>query len=182
MRYPTAMAYYYSPFRNTYNKDRAARPGCVFCDPTVLAGGGVRRADGTVVENEHYLWIINSFPKFEGHTLIVPKRHVTELGDETPAEVAAREELVVLASRALQTLYPGAGVEVFLQTGPGSESSVSHLHWHVTPAQPDDPLRGFDKLGQFFTIEPDKERVIIFPVPIKLAQDELLAALAKVLT
>ena len=114
--------------------------------------------------------------------MVVPKRHVTELGDETPAEIAAREELVVLASRTLQELYPGAGVEIFLQNGPGAEGSIPHLHWHVVPAQPDDPLRGFDKLGQFFTIEPDKEKVIIFPLPITLAKEELLAALAKVLT
>jgi len=176
------MAYYYSPFRNTYDKDQSARPGCTFCDPGVLSGGGVRRADESVVENEHYVWIINSFPKFEGHTMVVPKRHVTALGEEEPDEIAAREEIIVLASRTLQELYPGAGVEVFLQTGPGSESSIEHLHWHVVPAQQDDHLRGFDKLGQFFTIEPDKEKVIVFPVPIKLAKEGLLAALAKVLT
>ena len=176
------MAYYYSPFRNTYDKDQAARPGCAFCDPAVLSGGGVRRADRSIIENEHYVWIINSFPKFEGHTMVIPKRHVVAPGEETPGEVLAREELIVLASRALQELYPGAGVEVFLQTGPGSEGSIKHLHWHVVPSQRDDPLRGFDKLGQFFTIEPDKEKVIIFPVPIKLAKEELLAALAQILT
>ncbi len=176
------MAYYYSPFRKTYKGKGKKASGCPFCDPEQLTKGGVRRADGSTVENTHYIWLINSFPKFEGHTMVLPKRHIVALGEETPDEIAAREELIVLASQTLQKLYPGAGIEVFLQYGPGSESSVSHLHWHVVPSLPNDHLRGFDKLGHFFTIEPDKEKVIVFPVPIQLAQEKLLNALAEILT
>jgi diadenosine tetraphosphate (Ap4A) HIT family hydrolase len=72
-------------------------------------------------------------------------------------------------------------VEIFLQTGAGSEASVKHLHWHVVPSQLNDPLRGFDKLGQFFTIEKDKPKIVVFPVPIKKARQTLLRALSKTL-
>lgn len=113
--------------------------------------------------------------------MIVPKRHVTMLGSETEEEVLARERILNIAAIALQKLYPGAGIEVFLQTGEGSESSEPHLHWHVVPALPGDSLRGFDKLGHFYTVQPGQEKVIIFPVAIKLAREELIHALAEIL-
>lgn len=138
-------------------------------------------ADGVAVENKNYRWIVNMFPKFEGHTMIIPRKHITELGQESPEEIRDREELISLAAKTLQKLYPGSGVEVFIQTGAGSEASVKHLHWHVVPSREDDPLRGFDKLGHFYTIEKEKPKVIVFPVPIQKARHTLLKALSKTL-
>jgi len=174
------MAYYYSPFRNTYKKKEGDAP-CVLCDPINSNEQSVKRPDKTTVENKHYIWIINLYPKFEGHTMVVPKKHITEIGKESEEEIVAREELIVIASRTLKKLYPGAGIDVFIQTGGGSESSIPHLHWHVVPAQKDDQLRSFDKLGHFYTIEPDKEKVLLFPIEIKLARKELAKALTAVL-
>jgi diadenosine tetraphosphate (Ap4A) HIT family hydrolase len=174
--------YYYSPFRSSYKGTKDRDPSiCVFCDEAHMHEQTVCTAEGTLIENAHYRWVVNIFPKFEGHTLVVPKRHVLHLGEESSEEVAAREDLIVRASRALCALYPGAGIEVFIQTGEGSESSIPHLHWHVVPSLPGDTLRGFDKLGHFFTIEDGKEKVVLFPVPIRLAQNDLLNALKAVL-
>lgn len=150
--------YYYSPFRRSYAENRAERAAaCDFCDTEIMGAQAVRTSEEVLIENEHYRWIINFFPKFEGHTMVVPKRHLVNLGEETPEEVIAREALIVIAANALRELYPAAGIEVFIQTGSGSESSISHLHWHVVPALPDDHLRGFDKLGHYCTVEPGQE-------------------------
>lgn len=174
--------YYYSPFRKPNKVDRQrSLYGCDFCDPEIMQTQAARSSEGVIIENEYCRWVINFFPKFEGHTLIIPKRHVLNLGEESNEEILAREELIVIASRALRTLYINSGIEVFIQTGEGSESSMPHLHWHVVPSLPDDHLRGFDKLGHFSTIEPDKEKVVLFPVPIRLAQNQLLEALQTVL-
>ncbi|OHA59795.1 MAG: hypothetical protein A2589_03065 [Candidatus Vogelbacteria bacterium RIFOXYD1_FULL_46_19] len=141
----------------------------------------VKYSDGTIIENKTYRWVVNMFPKFEGHTMVVPKRHVTKIGSETTQEIKDREELVALAAKTLNETYNTDGVEVFLQTGLNSESSIKHLHWHVVSSQASDPLRGFDKLGHFFTIQEDNPKIIIFPVPIKKAKTQLLKALAKTL-
>ena len=114
--------------------------------------------------------------------MLVPKRHVTDVGTETPEEVADREELLRYAVSILRKVFPNSGVEVFLQSGAGSEASVAHLHWHVVPASPDDPFRSFEKLGQFYTIEPGKERVVAFPVTIKRSPSQLLTALSRATT
>ncbi len=133
------------------------------------------------VENEHYRWIINWFPKMEGHTMIVPKRHILNLEEETEDEALSRHRLIIVVSRILMKLYNGAGIEIFLQTGLGSESSVPHLHWHICPSLPDDPVRGVGKLGQFSTTEDGKEKVVYYPVPIRLAREELQEELRKLL-
>ena len=177
------MAYYYTPFRNGYNRKQsiAETKGCAFCDQKMMHAQSVIYPNGILVENKYYRWIINMFPKFEGHTMVVPKKHITKFGEESEKEIAAREALITLASTALTKLYPGAGVEVFIQTGEGSESSIKHLHWHVVPSQPGDPLRGFDKLGMFFTIEEAKPKILVFPVPIRKARYQLLRALTHTL-
>ena len=59
--------------------------------------------------------------------------------------------------------------------------SIPHLHWHVGPSLPDDPIRGFNKLGQLYTTEEGKEKVVFFPTTIKLAREDLQAALKAVL-
>ena len=169
------MAYYYSPFRKGYGKHHSG--DCVFCDTKHIAKQGIRTKAGKVIENESYLWVINAFPKFEGHTMVVPKRHMVNLGEETAQEIVDREELIIYAAKVLQKAFPRSGIEVFLQTGVGSASSVAHLHWHVVPASHDDHLRSFEKLGHFYTIEPGKERVVVFPMEIKQSPTQLISKL-----
>jgi histidine triad (HIT) family protein len=173
------MAYYYSPFRKEYYEGKHSE--CAFCDSAVLEKQSVRRKDRSVVENEYYIWFVSFYPKFEGHTLIIPKQHVSDIDQESPGSIVARNELLILAKNTLQKLYPGSGLEVFLQTGEKSDASIAHLHWHIVPAQPDDVLRGFDKLGHFYTTKPNEEKVVLFPIEVKLAKEELLKALSQVL-
>lgn len=132
---------------------------------------------GELFQNDYYRWVVNAYPKFEGHTMLVPHAHVTDLTEETDAALLARQKLLTEILPILQHAYPNCGVEYFLQTGPGSASSVAHLHWHLVPAFPDDELRSFEKLGHFYTTEPDQEKVVIFPKRISMSPDELLVHL-----
>ena len=175
------MAYYYSPFRKEYDVQRPSG-GCPFCNKALIDKQKVSGADGAPIENEHYFWIVNWYPKYEGHTMLVPKRHIVTLAEETDKEAVARHRLSVFAAETLQRVYPGSGIEIFLQTGAGSQSSIPHLHWHVSPSLPNDPIRGFNKLGQFYTEEADKEKVLLFPVAIRLAREDLQRAIKDALT
>jgi diadenosine tetraphosphate (Ap4A) HIT family hydrolase len=172
------MAYFYSPFRKQYDaKEQGTEEACVFCD-TKIRSQMVTDGEGHVVENEHYQWIINYFPRFEGHTMLVPKRHLTCFADETKEEVLARHDLLVYASEILTRAYANTGIEVFLQRGDGSASTIKHLHWHLIPAKADDPLRGFEKMGHFVAKEEDEERIIRFPQRIEHAREGLGSFLA----
>lgn len=171
------MAYFYSPFRKKYRP--TARKTCAFCSTRTMHQQGIKSGD-SYVENGSYRWVINAYPKFEGHTMLVPKRHVTRPGTETAEEVVDREELLGYAVQILAAQYPDSGIEVFLQSGSGSEATVPHLHWHVVPASKNDPFRSFEKLGQFYTIEPGQERVVAFPVTMRHSPQQLLSALSRI--
>lgn len=168
------MGYFYSPFRAAYQKPST---GCPFCDPETMRAQTICDHKDTPFANDHYRWVVNSYPKFEGHTMLVPQAHLTTLASETEAALLARHELLQQALPVLQRAYPDCGLEYFLQTGPGSASSVAHLHWHLVPAYPNDELRSFEKLGHFYTTEPDEEKVVIFPKRITMSPDELLTHL-----
>ncbi len=176
------MAYYFSPFRNSYSGDKKKIEGkkeCPFCSEENIKKQGVRNVSGTLMENEHYFWIVNFFPKFEGHTMLVPKRHLKHPEEETRDELVSRHTLGLFAMKQLEKVYPGCGFEIFLQFGAGSEQSVEHLHWHIVPAQKGDTLRSFEKLGHFYTKKEEEEKIILFPVPICLAREDLLEKLTE---
>ena len=172
------MAYYYSPFRKEYSMKQDSG-SCPFCNSEVIRAEAVRDSRGKIIENNSYVWLVNFYPKFEGHTLIVPKRHITNLEGETNNEALDRRIIVKTAVKTVQKTYPGSGVEIFLQFGPGSEASIKHLHWHIVPALPDDPIRGFGKLGHFFTKNETDEMVLRFPIKIQYARESLQDVLSK---
>ena len=114
--------------------------------------------------------------------MVVPKKHVLTLDEEGAEESHARHHMIAYAAKILRRYYEGAGIEIFLQTGEGSASSVKHLHWHVLPAKPDDPFRAFEKLGHFYTPNENEEKIVIFPVTINKAKEELQDALTLLIT
>ncbi len=173
------MGYYFSPFRREYKPEGSADL-CAFCDPNGIQRMGVRNTDGKLVENEYYFWYVNYYPRADGHTMVIPKKHLLYFKDETPAEVYARHHLLTYVQKIFSQLVPGSGVDIFLQTGPGSDSTVKHLHWHILPSLPSDALRGFEKLGSFVTPNEKEEKIILFPQEIKLARENLLQALAPI--
>ena len=173
------MTYYYSPFRKEYQKLNSSK--CPFCDNETIQLQSIKDNSGKILENKYYFWMVNWYPRFEGHTMIVPKRHLLKLEDEKPEGILARNELILKAADILMKLFKTKGCEIFLQTGKKSESTVEHLHWHVLPASPDDVFRGFDKTGNFTSKEPNQEKIILFPVKIKLARGDLQKAILEFL-
>ncbi|MGY5048470.1 HIT family protein [Streptomyces sp. 900105755] len=79
-------------------------------------------------------------PLAPGHTLVVPTAHHADVFD-TPAEVLAETvDLVQRLARAMRVGLNATGVNVLNASGPGSEQSVRHLHFHVVPRWSDDGI------------------------------------------
>lgn len=79
-------------------------------------------------------------PLAPGHTLVVPTFHYAGIFD-TPSEVlAATMELVKRVAEATRTALHASGVNILSASGPGSEQSVPHLHFHVVPRWADDGI------------------------------------------
>ena len=110
-----------------------ARP-CPFC--AIIRGEAP--AD-IITETENTLAFLDHRPLFRGHTLLVPKEHLTLLSD-LPAEQAA--EFLTTAQRLERAVEDGLGAagSMILVNNVVSQS-VPHLHLHVIPRNPKDGLR-----------------------------------------
>ncbi|MFD8982475.1 HIT family protein [Streptomyces sp. NPDC059564] len=79
-------------------------------------------------------------PLAPGHTLVVPARHHVDVFDTPPEVLAATMALVQRVASAMRTALDASGVNILSASGPGSEQSVPHLHFHVVPRWVDDGI------------------------------------------
>ncbi|MCS7458881.1 HIT family protein [Paenibacillus doosanensis] len=91
---------------------------------------GIQQAQ-IVYEDQWVTCLLDHEPFSDGHTLIVPKRHVLdvdELDEETAGAVMRASSLL---SAALKALYRPDGITV-IQNG-GAFNDLRHYHMHVFP-------------------------------------------------
>ncbi len=94
-----------------------------------------------VFEDERVLVFMDIFPVADGHTLIIPKAHATNLlhADETDLlAVIARSRAVAVALR--RVLEPD-GIGVFQLNGAAAGQTVFHYHMHLIPRMHGEPLQ-----------------------------------------
>jgi histidine triad (HIT) family protein len=111
-------------------------PDCLFCK--IVAG---ELPSQQVDSDERTVAFMDISPATRGHALVVPRNHATDLLTADPTDVAAVAVAAQrLAGRAVQRL--GAdGVNLLNSCGAVAWQTVFHLHMHVIPRYPDDPLK-----------------------------------------
>lgn len=112
----------------------AGAPGCVFC--SIIRG----ETPATVIlDEERLIAFLDHRPLFRGHTLLVPKLHVTLMRDLPPDRVT---EFFLTAQRLERAVETGLGADgsMILINNVVSQS-VPHTHLHVIPRKKKDGLR-----------------------------------------
>lgn len=89
------------------------------------------------VPEEEKLWVsplwfarLDKFPVTEGHTLLIPNRHVANVDELTP------EEWTALRGHILQTV--DGDFNIGINRGPLAGQTVFHVHVHVFPRKEGD--------------------------------------------
>ena len=105
---------------------------CIFCK--IVAG---EIPCSKVHEDEHTLAFLDISPAVEGHTLVIPKEHCTDLPD-APTEVL--EACMTTAARITRGLkgWGADGVNLLQNNGPAAGQVVFHIHFHLFPRYKDD--------------------------------------------
>jgi len=80
----------------------------------------------------------DGYPVSEGHTLVVPKRHIARAEQLERAEWAGLFDLVREVTNELGALPGVEGVNVGINSGEAAGQTVSHAHVHVIPRRPGD--------------------------------------------
>jgi diadenosine tetraphosphate (Ap4A) HIT family hydrolase len=84
--------------------------------------------------NAHAYAIRDGFPVTEGHTLIIPKRHVEDYFGLTEDEILACDELLKEVREDLQISYPNiAGFNIGVNAGKAAGQTIFHCHTHLIP-------------------------------------------------
>jgi histidine triad (HIT) family protein len=68
-----------------------------------------------------------------GHTLVIPTAHTPGVHEAGAASLTATTALIQKVSLAMRETLGAPGVNVLSASGPASEQSVPHLHFHVVP-------------------------------------------------
>jgi len=91
-----------------------------------------------VASNKHAVARRDRYPLTDGHTLVIPRRHVRSVFDLDPDEQLAVWDLVA-AVRDELLLTPGVGaVNVGINDGEAAGQTVPHAHVHVIPRRKGD--------------------------------------------
>ncbi len=97
---------------------------CPFCNlPT----------DRVSFANQHGLVIRDGFPISEGHTLVIPRRHVGSFFDLEEKERNALLVLLEEAKRRLENECRPDGYNIGINDGAAAGQTIAHLHIHLIP-------------------------------------------------
>ena len=105
-----------------------ATESCIFCK--IIRG---EIPSSKLLETERFYVFMDIGPVNPGHTLIVPKHHMTTLFD---LEEGYGEELILLMKRvgtAIMSATGATGLNVMQNNYPDGGQTVPHIHWHLIP-------------------------------------------------
>ncbi len=106
---------------------------CVFCK--IIN----KEFDANIVyEDEHIIAFLDKFPSSLGHTLIVPKKHVSnifELDKETGAKIFQK---AIDISNAMKNVLGIENINILQNNGSLASQTVFHFHMHIIPRYEND--------------------------------------------
>ena len=128
----------WAPWRLDYVKDAKPVSECVFCvAPT--RDDALDREHGVIGYGEHGYVILNRYPYTNGHVLVVPFAHESEIDQLDEAVQVDLHHLLMRAVRMIKAAYGCPGLNIGLNMGSAAGAGIaSHLHYHVVPRWPGD--------------------------------------------
>jgi ATP adenylyltransferase len=134
------MDHLWTPWRMDYitsHKEGTRPSGCVFC---ALLRGDADREDAAgdreriLLRGQHAFVTLAKYPYNPGHLLVLPNRHIGELSDLIPEELAETAVHLQRCVDALKAASDPEGFNVGLNLGRVAGAGIpEHLHWHVVP-------------------------------------------------
>jgi ATP adenylyltransferase len=128
----------WAPWRIGYVKDPKRSDECVFCAaPTHDPESD--RTHGVIGYSQHSYVILNRYPYTNGHLLVVPNAHESEIDQLGPEIQADLHRLLMRAVATLKRAYGCPGLNIGLNMGSAAGAGIAaHLHYHVVPRWPGD--------------------------------------------
>lgn len=94
-----------------------------------------------IYEDEQGVAFLDIHPGNPGHLLVVPKHHVVGFLDATTEDLLACLMILKKIAAVLPQAYNSTAFNIVQNNGADAGQIVQHLHWHLIPRYPLDPLR-----------------------------------------
>ncbi len=109
---------------------------CIFCKIVANEAPAHR-----VYEDDHVLVFLDIFPVADGHTLVIPKPHGTDLLGYDPHELERVLPVAQRVANAQRAVFDPDGIGVFQLNGAAAGQTVFHYHMHLIPRMQGDTLQ-----------------------------------------
>jgi ATP adenylyltransferase len=119
----------WAPWRLPYLK--GAKPDhCIFC----VGKPADDRRRYILHRSRSTFVIMNAYPYSNGHLMVAPYEHASDLDALSPAALAELMVTTKLAIRVLQAVYTPQGFNVGINLGKAAGAGIEeHLHVHIVP-------------------------------------------------
>jgi ATP adenylyltransferase len=123
------MKYLWSPWRMDYILRKRPR-GCIFCKKPAQK----RDKENLILYRSRDAYVMmNRFPYNNGHLMVVPKRHCTELDHLNEKELRELFFLLKASTRVLKTALHPHGFNIGINIGVVGGAGEEHIHFHIVP-------------------------------------------------
>jgi ATP adenylyltransferase len=120
----------WAPWRLEYIQSPEAE-GCIFCINENTLEDPVRLV---VARGEHSFVIMNRFPYSNGHLMISPYRHASNLAEIEDHEILEIHRLTILSQKVLQQVCAAQGFNIGWNFGKAAGAGIAdHIHMHIVP-------------------------------------------------
>ena len=121
----------WAPWRMELIEKGDPQQGCIFCE---LPRKRNDRENLILGRTPHTFAILNRFPYNNGHLMVVPRRHLADLGPLPREEHQDLAEMLRVAIRLVGQAYGAQGHNIGMNQGRAAGAGIAdHLHWHVVP-------------------------------------------------
>lgn len=86
-----------------------------------------------VYEDDYALAFLDIHPCSKGHTVVIPKKHVTNIEEVETTDWQNLSEALKKTVDKIQSIVKPDGMNVGLNNNPVAGQAVPHLHWHIIP-------------------------------------------------
>lgn len=113
------------------SKSNTPVPGsnkCIFC--RIVAG---EIPSYKVYEDEHVMAFLDVHPCAKGHTVVIPREHVSDIKDMTTESWAFLMRGLRNAILRIEEVIKPAGYNLGVNNRAAAGQAVPHTHWHIIP-------------------------------------------------
>ena len=105
--------------------------GCLFCQAAATPDDPRLQV---LFHNDQALVMMNKYPYSNGHIMVVPKRHISQLEELNQAEKLAMMDLLAHGSLVLKKALCADGLNAGFNLGKAAGAGIpGHLHLHLVP-------------------------------------------------